>query len=168
MWYKLTDRTKTGGTIAIIGAAITIAFNFALIPNVLGYMGSAWATLACYAGMAIISYIWGQKHYPIPYNVSRVLLYMAGAVVLWWGCEQLGLSGAIDYTVRASALLTFLVIAFRCERTTLRPLSAATAATAHQVHCQQGQASAPGGRHCPQRWHGPSRQPRRTYNASLG
>ncbi|HQX31899.1 MAG TPA: oligosaccharide flippase family protein, partial [Flavobacteriales bacterium] len=53
VWYKLTDRTKTGGTIAIIGAAITIAFNFLLIP-VLGYMGSAWATLACYAGMAMI------------------------------------------------------------------------------------------------------------------
>jgi hypothetical protein len=28
--------------------------------------------LACYAGMAVISYVWGQKHYPIPYNVSRV------------------------------------------------------------------------------------------------
>ncbi|MBK7383926.1 MAG: polysaccharide biosynthesis C-terminal domain-containing protein [Flavobacteriales bacterium] len=69
VWYKLTDRTRVGGTIAIIGAAITIAFNFALIP-VLGYMGSAWATLACYAGMAVISYAWGQKHYPIPYNVS--------------------------------------------------------------------------------------------------
>jgi hypothetical protein len=47
--------------------------------------------------MAAISYVWGQKHYPIPYNVSRVLLYMAGAVVLWWGCEQVALEGGVKY-----------------------------------------------------------------------
>ncbi|MCB0778886.1 MAG: polysaccharide biosynthesis C-terminal domain-containing protein, partial [Flavobacteriales bacterium] len=122
VWYKLTDRTKTGGTIALIGAAITIGFNFALIP-VFGYMGSAWATLACYAGMAIISYLWGQRHYPIPYNVTRVLLYMAGAVVVWWGMEQLHLDGAFNYTIRTCALLGFVGVAFRSERSALRPLS---------------------------------------------
>ncbi len=115
VWYKLTDRTRTGGTIAIIGAAITIAFNFALIP-VLGYMGSAWATLACYAGMAVISYAWGQKHYPIPYNVTRILLYMAGAVVLWWGVEQLDLTGILDHVLRIGVLALYLVIAWRQER----------------------------------------------------
>jgi len=119
VWYKLTDRTRTGGTIALIGAAITIALNFALIP-VIGYMGSAWATLACYAGMAIISYFWGQKHYPIPYNVSRILLYMAGAVVLWWGCEQLAVEGVVKYALRAIALGAFLVAAWRMERGVLR------------------------------------------------
>lgn len=115
VWYKLTDRTKTGGTIAIIGALITIGFNFALIP-ILGYMGSAWATLACYAGMAMISYKWGQKHYPIPYNVSRVLLYMAGAVMLWWGADQVADSGTIGYSIRGAALLIWLVVIWRSER----------------------------------------------------
>jgi O-antigen/teichoic acid export membrane protein len=119
VWYKLTDRTRTGGTIALIGAGITIAFNFALIP-VLGYMGSAWATLACYAGMAVISYAWGQKHYPIPYNVTRILLYMAGAVMLWWGCEQLPIEGVLEYLVRSFALLLFLFLIWKTERTTLR------------------------------------------------
>lgn len=114
VWYKLTDRTRTGGTIALIGAGITIAVNFALIP-VVGYMGSAWATLACYAGMATISYTWGQKHYPIPYNVSRVLLYMAGAVVLWWAVETSGIEGVLGYMIRSCALLFFLFIAWRKE-----------------------------------------------------
>ena len=123
VWYKLTDRTRTGGTIALIGAAITIALNFVLIP-VIGYMGSAWATLACYAGMAIISYFWGQKHYPIPYNVSRILLYMAGAVVLWWWCEQVALEGVVKYVVRLIALLIFLGFAWKYEKGALRPLPA--------------------------------------------
>ncbi|MBP6642028.1 MAG: polysaccharide biosynthesis C-terminal domain-containing protein, partial [Flavobacteriales bacterium] len=114
VWYKLTDRTRTGGTIALIGAGITIAVNFALIP-IIGYMGSAWATLACYAGMAMISYAWGQKHYPIPYNVSRVLLYMAGAVVLWWAVESSGFEGTVGYVIRSVALGLFLFIAWRNE-----------------------------------------------------
>jgi O-antigen/teichoic acid export membrane protein len=122
VWYKLTDRTKTGGTIAIIGAVITIAFNFALIP-VLGYMGSAWATLACYAGMAMISYVWGQKHYPIPYNVSRVLLYMAGAVVLWWIANMLAADEFIGYAIRATLLVIWLSIVWKLERNTIRPLT---------------------------------------------
>jgi len=107
----------------LIGAVITIVLLFALIPS-LGYMGAAWTTLACYASMAAISYMWGQRHYPIPYNVTRILLYMAGAVVLWWGCEQLPWGGAIGYTVRGMALLIFLGLAWKAERNVLRPLRA--------------------------------------------
>ncbi|MBV6404160.1 MAG: oligosaccharide flippase family protein [Flavobacteriales bacterium] len=123
VWYKLTDRPRVGSTISLIGAAITIVLLFALIPS-LGYMGAAWATLICYASMAAISYVWGQKHYPIPYNVTRVLLYMAGAVVLWWGCEQVPLEGVATYGVRALVLVLFMVMVWRRERTTLRPLPA--------------------------------------------
>ena len=119
VWYKLTDRPRVGSTISLIGALITIVLLFALIPH-FGYMGAAWATFVCYASMAIISYVWGQKHYPIPYDVSRVLLYMAGAVVLWWGCEQVALEGLVKYGLRTLALIAFLTIAWRKERTALR------------------------------------------------
>lgn len=121
VWYKLTDRPRVGSTISIIGAVITIVLLFALIPK-LGYMGAAWTTLVCYASMAAISYVWGQKHYPIPYNVSRILLYMAGAVGLWWGCEQVALDGAASYLLRSLALLIFIAAAWRLERDALRPL----------------------------------------------
>jgi len=120
VWYKLTDRPRVGSTISLIGAAITIALLFALIPS-LGYMGAAWATLICYASMAVISYAWGQQHYPIPYDVTRILLYMAGAVVLWWGCEQVALEGSINYVVRAVALLLFMAVVWRKESHMLRP-----------------------------------------------
>ncbi|MFT3884615.1 MAG: polysaccharide biosynthesis C-terminal domain-containing protein [Flavobacteriales bacterium] len=122
VWYKLTDRTRVGSTISLIGAAITIVLLFALIPS-FGYMGAAWATLICYASMAAISYAWGQKHYPIPYNVSRVLLYMAGAVALWWGCEQLHLGSTWNYVLRVLAWLGFVGMIWKNERSALRPLS---------------------------------------------
>ncbi|MFZ1692392.1 MAG: polysaccharide biosynthesis C-terminal domain-containing protein, partial [Flavobacteriales bacterium] len=116
VWYKLTDRTRAGSTISIVGAAITLVCLFALIPS-MGYMGAAWATLICYASMAAISYAWGQKHYPVPYNVTRVLGYMAGAVVVWWGCEQVALDGVMKYGLRAAVLIGCLATAWKAERT---------------------------------------------------
>ena len=46
VWYKVTDRTRAGGTIALVGAVITLLLNLWWVPY-LGYMGSAWATLIC-------------------------------------------------------------------------------------------------------------------------
>jgi len=74
VWFKLTDRTKTGAAISLTGAAITLILNFILIP-VMGYMGAAWATLICYASMMVISYLAGQKHYPVNYNLKSALKY---------------------------------------------------------------------------------------------
>jgi O-antigen/teichoic acid export membrane protein len=119
VWYKLSDRPRVGSTISLIGAAITIVLLFALIPS-FGYMGAAWATFVCYASMAAMSYVWGQKHYPIPYNVSRVLLYMAGAVVLWWGAEQVALEGGMKYMMRVGMLMAFVACVWLVERPALR------------------------------------------------
>ena len=114
VWYKVTDSTRVARSIALVGAVLTLVDHLALVPW-LGYMGSAWATLICYATMTAISYVWGQKHWPVPYNVSRVLMYMAGAVVLWWGCEQLALEGPLNYAVRAVALFAFVGIVWKIE-----------------------------------------------------
>jgi hypothetical protein len=74
--------------------------------------------------MAAISYVWGQRHYPIPYNVSRVLLYMAGAVVLWWGSSAaLGvtsLGGLLEYGLRAVVLAGYVAVVWKLERGALR------------------------------------------------
>ncbi|HET8838625.1 MAG TPA: oligosaccharide flippase family protein [Flavobacteriaceae bacterium] len=75
VWYKITDRTKFGAYISVFGAIVTIVLNFALIP-VWGYFGSAVALLAAYASMVILSYYFGQKHYPIPYNLKKILGYL--------------------------------------------------------------------------------------------
>jgi O-antigen/teichoic acid export membrane protein len=83
IWYKLTEKTMYGAYIAGIGAAITIILNLILIPEY-DYTGSAWATLAAYASMMVISYIWGQKHYPIRYNLRKIVLYISLALLLYF------------------------------------------------------------------------------------
>ncbi|WP_026463075.1 polysaccharide biosynthesis C-terminal domain-containing protein [Adhaeribacter aquaticus] len=80
-WFKLTDKTYFGTIISFGGAAITIILNVALIP-VLGFMGCAWATLACYFSMAFTCYLLGQKYYPIPYPVTSILAYILFAILL--------------------------------------------------------------------------------------
>lgn len=75
IWYKLTDKTRYGMYISIIGAVITIACNVLLIPKY-GFIAAAWATLLAYLSMVIISFVLGQKHYKVPYDVFRVLLYL--------------------------------------------------------------------------------------------
>ena len=83
IWYKLSDKTKYGAYIAIGGAIVTVSLNLVLIP-IYGYLGSAWATLVVYASMVVASYIFGQKHYPIPYNLPKVLGYIALSIILFF------------------------------------------------------------------------------------
>lgn len=82
IWYKLTDRTLMGAWVSLGGAGLTIALNFWWIPT-LGYMGSAWATLACYGSMALLSYLLGQKYYRVDYEIKRVLGYIGLGVGLY-------------------------------------------------------------------------------------
>ena len=75
VWYKITDRTKFGAYISIFGALSTLIINLLFIPK-FGYMASATATLMAYAAMAFISYVLGQKHYKVPYNLKKIGLYL--------------------------------------------------------------------------------------------
>lgn len=72
-WYKVTDRTKFGTIISWSGAIITIILNLILLKK-FGFMVSAWTTLAAYFLMMILSYFLGQKYYPIPYRVNKIVL----------------------------------------------------------------------------------------------
>lgn len=75
IWYKLTDKTQFGMYISIFGAVITIVINVFGIPKY-GFMASAFATLIAYASMMCISYSLGKKHYPVPYQLPRILGYL--------------------------------------------------------------------------------------------
>jgi len=75
IWYKLTDRTRFGMYISIIGAVITIGFNLLLIPKI-GFMAAAFATLAAYGVMMVVSYILGKRYYPVPYDLKRISMYL--------------------------------------------------------------------------------------------
>ncbi len=75
IWYKLTGRTHFGAIFALSGALITVLLNIWWIP-VLGYVGSAWATLICYLSMTLLSYLTGKRYYPVNYDVPKILTYI--------------------------------------------------------------------------------------------
>ncbi|MFA6085727.1 lipopolysaccharide biosynthesis protein [Mucilaginibacter sp.] len=81
VWYKLTDQTKYGLYISGAGALVTIVLNVIFIPSY-GYIASAWISLIAYSSMMILSYVWGQKNYPIPYNLKKNLTYIIISAVL--------------------------------------------------------------------------------------
>jgi O-antigen/teichoic acid export membrane protein len=114
IWFKLTDNTRKGALISVIGALITLVLNFILIPF-MGYMGAAWATLICYASMMVISYLMGRKYYPVEYNLKGAAIYLLISLGLYFISSYVNTGNmAINYTINATLLFVFLmVIAFR-------------------------------------------------------
>lgn len=80
-WYKLTDKTKYGMYFSIIGALVTVVVNLLLIPKI-GFIASAWATLAAYGVMMLLSYFIGKKQYYIPYNIKKIVIYLTLSITI--------------------------------------------------------------------------------------
>jgi len=125
VWYKLGNRTIAGAWITIIGAIITLSINYWGIPH-FSYVASAWATLACYGSMMVISYVWGQKVYPVPYAVSRLLGYLLIAVLLGIANQWLTLSDSLPIAFHllksTGFLIIFLSVLYILEREELKKL----------------------------------------------
>lgn len=75
-WYKVTDRTWFGTIFSCIGALITIILHAVFLKEY-GFIVSAWATFIAYLVMMIGSYFLGQKYYPIPYSVKKILIILS-------------------------------------------------------------------------------------------
>lgn len=83
IWYKLSGKTQFGAYIAIGGAILTVVINVLFIPTY-GYMASAWATFIVYAAQMVVSYLLGQRYFPIPYNLRKFALYLGLALVFFY------------------------------------------------------------------------------------
>jgi O-antigen/teichoic acid export membrane protein len=83
VWYKLTNKNMYGAYITICGASITIVLNIVLIP-IWHYTGAAVATFCCYLFMMVSSYLLGQKYYPIPYAVKKLISYITLVVIIYF------------------------------------------------------------------------------------
>ncbi|MEO9483469.1 MAG: oligosaccharide flippase family protein [Ekhidna sp.] len=119
LWYKLTDKTLYGAYISAIGALATFILNWLLIP-LIGYMGSAVATFTSYLLMVIVSYVWGAKHYPVPYQVVKVIGYisLAGLGILVNELTQQSVVKAV------LVVLIFLTLCIILERKSLQKIKA--------------------------------------------
>ena len=101
------------------GALITLVLNLLLIP-VMGYMGSAITTLVVYFSMMVGSYILGQKHYPIHYNLRKVALYLFSALGLY-GLSLLIMGNELtfawsDFVINSLFILLFIGLVLFVER----------------------------------------------------
>lgn len=81
-WYKLIDETRWGAYFSIIGCSVVIILNVVFVP-IYGYIACAWAGFAGYATAMILSYVVGQKKYPINYDLRRIGSYTLLAIILY-------------------------------------------------------------------------------------
>jgi O-antigen/teichoic acid export membrane protein len=79
IWYKLNDMTRFGVYITLTGAVITVLINVLLIPFY-GYMASAWAHVASYGVMIVMSFVFAEKRYKVDYNMKSLFPYFILAV----------------------------------------------------------------------------------------
>lgn len=124
IWYKITKSTRAGAYITLIGAVITLVINYLFIPA-FGYMASAWATFLCYGSMMVISYIWGQRVYPVPYAWKKLVAYMVIVGLLYF--LYTGLTAVWGNRVFSLSLATVLLCGYalfilRVERKEFRRL----------------------------------------------
>jgi O-antigen/teichoic acid export membrane protein len=122
IWYKLTSKTLWGAWLSVIGAVITLSLNFWWIPLspdhlIYGYLGSAWATFICYGAMMVLSYLIGQKYFPVPYNLMKFFGYLGLSVLLYVISVLVTVEPAIlRITFHTLLLLVFAGVAWRIEK----------------------------------------------------
>ena len=81
-WYKLIDKTIWGAWFSGIGCAVLILVNVLFVPKY-GYMACAWGGFAGYGTAMVLSYLVGQKYYPIRYPMRDITLYVVVAGILF-------------------------------------------------------------------------------------
>lgn len=118
VWYKITNKTMAGAWITLIGTAITVIINRLFIPH-FSYYACAWATFACYTTMMVISYVWGQKNYYIPYVTKKLIAYITIAVLLFFLHMLLSkiADGLLWHLITATILLlAYIVLIVKTEK----------------------------------------------------
>ncbi len=83
IWYKLTNKTHFGAIMTIVGSAITLVVSIIFIP-IYGYIVSAWASLACYLVMTLVSYILGQRYFYVEYETKKIVGYIFFTLALYY------------------------------------------------------------------------------------
>ena len=116
VWFKITDKTKYGAIITAAGAVITIVLNLFLIP-ILGYFGSALATLFTYFFMCAFNYYYGQKHHPIPYKTGNAFFYIILSSTLGYLFYIIDIENVfLNIVLKNSAVLLLALIIYVMER----------------------------------------------------
>ncbi len=114
-WYKLIDKTIWGAYFSGIGCLVLVAINVIFVPRY-GYMACAWAGFAGYGVAMTLSYIVGQRKYPIAYPIGRCLSYVALAGVLCVGMLLANKYLSMWLAVAANTLLIAVFAVYLVKR----------------------------------------------------
>lgn len=125
IWYKLSGKTGYGAIISVFGACVTIAINVIFVPQY-SYMACAWATLAAYGSMMVLSYVLGQKFFPISYNVRAIFFYTLIALAFYFVPHLYATkaSKTIVLIVNNTLVLLFVFLIYKMEIHTLKKVRA--------------------------------------------
>ena len=94
---------------------VLITLNVVFVPR-FGYMACAWAGFAGYGTAMVLSYLVGQRKYPIAYPVREIGVYVLLAIVLFVGMTMANRHLSALPALGVNCLL-FLVFAFYlCKR----------------------------------------------------
>ncbi len=118
IWYRLSKKTTAGAYITLIGVAITLIINYLFIPS-FSYMACAWATFICYGSMMVISYVMGQKAYPVPYAWKKLVAYIVIVAILY-GVHHTIIrtwhNAVLNYALATLFLASFALFVYRVEK----------------------------------------------------
>ena len=117
IWYKLSDNTKYGAIISIVGVIITLAISVVFLSRI-GYAASAWASLASYFVMVILGYAIGQKIYPIRYPIAKIArdLIIISVLLVIGVLIRTHTPDPLKYVANIILLLVYVAYAYTSER----------------------------------------------------
>lgn len=113
-WYKVIDKTIWGAIFSGIGCAVLLAINAIFVPQY-GYMACAWGGFAGYGVAMLISYVVGQKYYPIDYPLKDISFYVVIAFIMY-GFMRTGQDWSTVTSLTFNTLLIMLFIGIIIKR----------------------------------------------------
>lgn len=115
-WYKLIDKTMWGAVFSGIGCAVLIAVNVLFVPQY-GYMACAWGGVAGYGTAMLLSYIIGQKVYPINYPLKDITIYVAISAILFIAMQSTAtLDMWLQLSINTAMIIAFLAYILKTEK----------------------------------------------------
>ncbi|MFQ3579647.1 MAG: oligosaccharide flippase family protein [Bacteroidales bacterium] len=122
LWYKLTDKTKYGLYITIIGSIVTIVLNITFIP-IYSYKAAAVTHLIANVVMVIVSYLIGQKFYKVDYEVKKIIYFILFSLTLYLLSMYIQTKiNILNFIINNTLILLFLLAVLVTEKNSIKKI----------------------------------------------
>jgi O-antigen/teichoic acid export membrane protein len=109
---NITKKSKIIAIVVLFTSVLNIILNYLFIP-IWGTKGAAIATLISSFISFVVFYQFAQKHYPIPYEVKKVMLVISSGIFLFYLSSLLdNLSFELKILLKSMLVILFPVILF--------------------------------------------------------